>query len=83
MTEDEARALAAKREAHKSKHMKHKRWEAVHDSAKGWHAALVDVLPSPRMKQEPNALDILAALAPTLLMAKVNQALADGRNPAR
>lgn len=43
MTEAEAIALAAKRERHKSKHMTHVRWAAVHDSVKGWHAALVPV----------------------------------------
>ena len=42
MTEAEAIALAAKREAHKSKHMIDKRWEARHDPVKGWHATLVD-----------------------------------------
>lgn len=42
MTRPEAEALAQKREAHKSKHMTEKEWRAVHDSVKGWHAALVD-----------------------------------------
>ena len=42
MNEQQARYEAAKRERHKSKHMTHKRWEAVHDSVKGWHVALVD-----------------------------------------
>lgn len=42
MNEAEARALAAKREAHKSPGLGGKRWEAKHDSVKGWHVALVD-----------------------------------------
>lgn len=42
MTREDAEALAAKREKHKPKSMQHKRWEAVHTSTKGWHAALVD-----------------------------------------
>lgn len=42
MLEAEAVALAAKREAHKSKFMNEKEWRAVHDSVKGWHVALVD-----------------------------------------
>lgn len=42
MLEAEAVALAAKREAHKSKFMNEKEWRALHDSAKGWHVALVD-----------------------------------------
>lgn len=37
-----AEAEAEKRERHKSKHMANKRWQAVHDPVKGWHAALVD-----------------------------------------
>jgi hypothetical protein len=45
MTEHEARTEAAKRERHKSKHMTHKRWSAVHDDVKGWHVVLVDVAP--------------------------------------
>lgn len=44
LTREEAEALAAKRQAHKSKYMNNKNWEAVHDSVKGWHAALVDDL---------------------------------------
>ena len=42
MSEEEAVALAAKREAHKSKYMTDKEWRAVNDSVKGWHVALVD-----------------------------------------
>jgi hypothetical protein len=42
MTQEEAEALAAKREAHKGKSLYHKTWKAVHDPVKGWHAALVD-----------------------------------------
>lgn len=42
MTEVEAIAEAAKRELHKSKHLKLKVWAARHDSIKGWHPALVD-----------------------------------------
>lgn len=42
MTQQEAVELAAKRERHKPKSMRHKRWSAVHNSVKGWHVALVD-----------------------------------------
>lgn len=42
MTEADAVTLAAKREASKGKALQHKRWEAVHDSVRGWHVALVD-----------------------------------------
>ena len=82
MNEAEARALAAKREAHKSKHMKHKRWEAQHNSVKGWHVALVDCLPHQRVKPEPEPtlLDVLEVVAPMLLMARVRQALNQGRD---
>ncbi len=41
MNQEEAIALAAKREAHKGKHQK-KIWTAAHDSVKGWHVAFVD-----------------------------------------
>jgi hypothetical protein len=40
MTEQQARALAAKREAHKSKHLRAV-WTACHNSVRGWHVALV------------------------------------------
>lgn len=33
---------AEKRERHKPRSLSHKVWSAVHDSAKGWHVALVD-----------------------------------------
>lgn len=42
MTQDEAIALADKRESTKSKHLSHKSWQAAHDSVKGWHVALAD-----------------------------------------
>lgn len=42
MTEAEARALATKREAHKSKHLSHKNWTAVNDPEKGWTVKLTE-----------------------------------------
>ena len=42
VTKADAEALAFKREKHKSKHLDHKHWTAVHDPVKGWHAALVN-----------------------------------------
>jgi hypothetical protein len=43
MTKDEAEAIATKREQHKSPNLQNgKSWQAVHDSVKGWHVALVD-----------------------------------------
>ena len=43
MTEDEASAEAAKRERHKSKHLRHKRWEAREQPDGSWKPALVDI----------------------------------------
>jgi len=42
MTREEAEALAAKREQHKSPGLALKQWRAVHNNVKGWHVALVD-----------------------------------------
>ena len=42
MTQEDAIALAAKREQHKGRSLLHKRWSAQHNSVKGWHVALID-----------------------------------------
>jgi hypothetical protein len=43
MRREEAEAVAAKREAHKPRHLQAKRWEARFvDGVKGWQAKLVD-----------------------------------------
>lgn len=64
MTENEARSLAAQREKHKSKHMTHKRWSAVHNSVKGWHVALVDVAPvTADIEVTPDTIVLAVAIA--------------------
>lgn len=60
MTEQDARALAAKRNAHKSKHLASV-WTAQHDSVKGWHVALIEPRPFvPTPVDQDGADDALA-----------------------
>lgn len=83
MTELEARALATKREAHRSKHLGTKHWRAVNDPVKGWHAALVEdqshIYRMSRLKAQQALLtgdfEAFQAAARDNLMAKVRLAL--------
>lgn len=79
---EKAEAEARKREAHKRPGLNGKRWEAVHDSVRGWHVALVDEphqaafaasmrARQARMSGDPRWLD----LAAEALMARVRRDL--------
>lgn len=76
MTQAEAIALAEKREKHKGKSLSHKRWQACHDSIKGWHVALVDVVKPALPAEHPNIdSEILLEIGALILMERVKRTL--------
>lgn len=80
MTREQAEAEAIKRNRHMGKHLRNtKTWRAEHNSVKGWHVALVDVMREP--PKRPAAMDdsgiSLLDVMGVMLMERVKRTLGE------